>query len=157
MANSGFTTRKQEFEYDRSLLTLNELLAYKVMELIKVIDYSGIDQDECPISTHKHVHWASKFFETFRTVYRLEKHKYQEPKFVDRIKPLMTFLHKRQKNLKNEFEQSQTQKSSTKNSSVNRMDRVPFFDVRSALTAPSDRPDLSLVAVQKNKNGQTLS
>lgn len=43
MANSGFTTRKQELEYDRSLLTMSELLAYKVMELIKVLDYTGID------------------------------------------------------------------------------------------------------------------
>ena len=95
-------------EYDRSILTLSELLAYKVMELIKVIDYSGIDQDECPISTHKHVHWTSKFFETFRSIYKLEKHKYQEPKFVERIKPLMHFLHGRQKNIMNDFEQSQS-------------------------------------------------
>ena len=106
MANSGFTTRKQELEYDRALLTMSELLAFKVMELQKVLDYSGIDFDECPISTHKHVHWASKFFETFRSVFKLEKNKYSEPKVVDRIKPLMKFLHSRQKNLMNEFEQT---------------------------------------------------
>ena len=76
------------------------------MELIKVVDYAGIDQDECPISTHKHVHWASKFFEQFRSVYRLEKNKYQEPKFADKIKPLMHFLHSRQKRILNEFEGS---------------------------------------------------
>ena len=95
MAHSGFSTRKQENEYDRSLLTMCELLSFKVMELVRVLDHAGIDFDESPVSSHKHLSWTTKFFEIFRHVYKLEKSKYQEPNFVNVIKPLGSFLHER--------------------------------------------------------------
>ena len=88
MTNSGFTTRKLELDYDKSVLKMCELLAYKVIELVKVVDHAGIDTDESPVCTHKHIHWAGKFLESFKSVYKMEKHKYQEPKFTNTIKPL---------------------------------------------------------------------
>jgi hypothetical protein len=95
MAHSGFPTRKQENEYDKNLLSICELLSYKVMELVKVLDHAGIDIDESPVSSHKHLSWTTKFFENFRHVYKLEKSKYQEPNFVSVLKPLGSFLHER--------------------------------------------------------------
>ena len=35
MANSGFTTRKQELDYDKQLVSMVEMLAYKIMDLVK--------------------------------------------------------------------------------------------------------------------------
>ena len=72
-----------------------ELLAYKVMELIRVVDHAEIDPDESPVSTHKHIRWAAKFFENFRGVYKMEKHKYQDPKYVEALKPLAQYIHER--------------------------------------------------------------
>lgn len=100
MANSGFATRKQEQDYDRGVAILCELLCDKVVELVKVLDEAGIDPDECPsVPTQKHIKWTSKFFEAFRSIYKLEKGKYQEPKLVAFMKPLATFLHGRQKKI----------------------------------------------------------
>ena len=67
------------------------------MELVKICDHALIDMDESEVSTHKHLRWVSKFFEVFRVIYKMEKHKYQEPKYFDLIKPLAKFLRDRQK------------------------------------------------------------
>ena len=48
--NSGFTSRKQESEYDNSVLAMIQLMAKKLMELIKVVDHAKIDLDTSPIS-----------------------------------------------------------------------------------------------------------
>ena len=88
MAHSGFPTRKQEADYDRGLVSMCELLAFKVMDLVRVCDHEQIDMDESSASTHKHKKWAFKFFEALKSVYKLEKTRYQEPKVVDTLKPL---------------------------------------------------------------------
>ena len=97
MASSGFTTRKQEHQYDETLFLAFELLSFKVMELVKVCDHALIDMDESPVSTHKHLRWISKFFDVFRVIYKMEKHRYQDPKFFDLFLPLVKFLRDRQK------------------------------------------------------------
>lgn len=76
MAAIGFTTRKQEAEYGKHLLALCELLAYKVVETVSIADHAGLDMDESPTSTSKHICWTAKFFETFKSLYKLEKGKY---------------------------------------------------------------------------------
>ena len=69
MANSGFAMRKQELEYDRSLLSICELISFKVMELVRIMDVERVDFDESTASTLPHVQWTIKFFEQFKKVY----------------------------------------------------------------------------------------
>ena len=95
MTHSGFTTRKLEQQYDLAIHSVCELLSYKVMELISVLDHAGVNADDSPASTHQHLRWASRFFEQFKSVYKLEKARYQDPKLVNVVKPLASFLHKR--------------------------------------------------------------
>ena len=76
-----------------------ELLTFKIMEVIKVCDHANIEMDESEGSTHKHLRWMSKFFEVFRVIYKMEKHRYQEPKFFEIFKPLAKFLRERQKQI----------------------------------------------------------
>jgi len=126
MANSGFPTRKQELEYDRSVVSICELLAYKVVELVKVCDAEGIDPDQSPVSTHKHIRWVAKFFESLRSVHKLEKSRYADPKFASAIKPLAQYLHERQKNaslLKESDDQHSTIES--------KIDTMSFLDIKS--------------------------
>ena len=46
------------------------------MELVKICDNALIDMDESSVATHKHLRWLSKFFDVFRVIYKMEKHKY---------------------------------------------------------------------------------
>ena len=79
MGNGRARTMKVEIEFEKQLLSLCELMAYKVLSLMKVVDHAGIDADESPVSSHKHIRWATRFFESFRAVYKLEKTRSQEP------------------------------------------------------------------------------
>ena len=65
------------------------------MELVKICDNALIDMDESSVATHKHLRWLSKFFDVFRVIYKMEKHKYQDPKYFDLFKPLVKFLRDR--------------------------------------------------------------
>ena len=98
---SGFGSRKQELEYDGSILSVCELMANKVMELLKVLDQAGIDPDKSSVKTQKHLEWAVQFFESFRTIFKLERQKSsnntKKKMLANAIKPLATYIHERQK------------------------------------------------------------
>ena len=50
MATSGFASRKQESDYGKNLLALCELLAYKIVELVRIVDHAQLEMDESPAS-----------------------------------------------------------------------------------------------------------
>ena len=41
--------------------------------------------------------WTYKFFEVLKKLHFLEKSRYAEPKYVEALKPLAKFLHKRER------------------------------------------------------------
>ena len=100
-AYSGFGFREQELEleYDGSILSVCELMANKVMELLKVLDQAGIDPDKSSVKTQKHLEWAVQFFESFRTIFKLERQKSsnntKKKMLANAIKPLATYIHER--------------------------------------------------------------
>jgi hypothetical protein len=81
--------------YDTTVEYGIELLAYKVQELIKIIDESKLDMDNTTDSSHKHALWLTKFFQMFKTIHKMEKHKRQEPKLFNSLYVLGSFLRKR--------------------------------------------------------------
>ena len=71
MANSGFTTRKLEYDYDKSLLGIVEILSLKVLELVSSLEDQNniIILDDKTNSTNignqaqqqRLTHWGDKF------------------------------------------------------------------------------------------------
>ena len=74
-AHGGFGSRNRELEFNNSLQSVSELMANKVMELLRVLDNAGIDPDKSSVKTQKHLEWACQFFESFRTIFKLERQK----------------------------------------------------------------------------------
>ena len=75
-----------------------ELLCYKVMNLMQICDQAKTDLDllmNDPRETH--VNWTMKFLEVFKGVYKLEKHRYQDPKMHEALLPFAKFIHNREK------------------------------------------------------------
>ena len=73
---SGFSTRKQEQQYDNALLDICELMSYKIINLMKICDYHRIDLEGNQEPKDAHLIWTVKFLEIFKQIYKLEKYKY---------------------------------------------------------------------------------
>ena len=107
MANSGFTTRKLELDYDKQLVSMVEMLAYKVMDLVKnnMIEVPTVptpkqeSRNGAATVTDESIRrlqtWSFRFFERLRKLHQIEKSRYADPKFVPVLKPLAKYLHKR--------------------------------------------------------------
>ena len=120
---SGFATRQQECFYNKLLERMIQLLAVKLIQLIKTVDeLLGAKKQDSPGRTSpKHTElfqispeakeespavlavvgldtdkkWLMHVGKIYKAIYNMDKQKYLEPKFSTSIYPVIKFLHKR--------------------------------------------------------------
>mmetsp|Transcript_33697 Transcript_33697/g.41549 ORF Transcript_33697/g.41549 Transcript_33697/m.41549 type:complete len:122 (+) Transcript_33697:65-430(+) len=78
-----------------------ELLAFKVMDLVKTIEPAAATVAAASAvnfteeNARRLTTWTFKFFEKLRKLNTQEKSRYAEPKFMAGLKPLAKYLHSR--------------------------------------------------------------
>ena len=87
---SGFGTRQQESFYNKLLERTLQLLALKLVSVLKVTDETLLTTtDE---EREAHGKWLAHIKKCFKAIYKMERTKYLEPKFALSLYPLIKFL-----------------------------------------------------------------